>query len=53
MNKARELLCIVAAALLIEASLFGGFQAGTLVKSGSEYIPIEYLSIGDVVDCCG
>lgn len=35
----------------IQSFLFGGFSAGTLVKSGDQYVPIELLRVGDVVAC--
>lgn len=35
----------------LNSFIFGGFAAGTLVKSGNEYIPIEQLNVGDIITC--
>jgi len=39
------------ALFLINFLAFGGFPAGTLISSGDTYIPIEKLSVGDLVTC--
>lgn|GEM_PF-4719703 len=36
---------------LISCSAFGGFPAGTFVRSGDTYVAIEKLAVGDLVTC--
>ena len=44
-------LALLVLSLFYNVMLFCGFSAQTLIKTGTRYVPIERLSVGDMVAC--